>query len=137
MKLVNLHFHGSHVLHTIWKYTGKNPHSCEICGSAVSGKANLLRHVHTHKHTEKKLYSYEGCEASFSVMSDLVKYMHTQTGEKPHSCEICRSIFSQKLNLGIYMCHDETLEENCSFDVCRSAVLVKFSETCKYTLVRT
>lgn len=26
-----------------------------------------------------------------------------------------------------YMCHDETQEENCSFDVCRSAVLVKSS----------
>ena len=65
---------------------------------------------------DKNQFPCNVCEKSFPILSLLVKHVMIHTGEKPHSCEICKEVFSSKID---YKAHRKThLANSYDCDIC-------------------
>ncbi|XP_035824977.1 LOW QUALITY PROTEIN: zinc finger protein 678 [Aplysia californica] len=79
------------------RYSGEQPHKCNVCLEMFTELGNLQKHKRTH--TRDRLFKCEVCCATFTCGRNLQTHKRTHTGEKPYKCEICGATFTQGSSL--------------------------------------
>ncbi|XP_012939731.1 zinc finger protein 714 isoform X4 [Aplysia californica] len=78
-------------------YTIDRPCKCEVCGVTFTCSSSL--HKHKRIHSGEKSYKCEVCGATFAYGSDLQRHKRIHSGKKRYQCEVCGVTFASSSNL--------------------------------------